>query len=159
VKQKTKEFVSGGQFCYPGPPETVGGDAGLFVDSTAGVWKHAVSGLHTMEDQGGAPAVAPPLGVDPVFTRISSAAAAGLRTYTGVLDAGVAIDGSPARPRARIECVLSAEGDVSRVADLIECSLLEQIEALLGGELATVDVRIRHAGGRPVVRDVQSSAG
>lgn len=131
----------------------------MFVDSMAGVWKHAVSGLHTLEDQGGAPVVAPPLGADPVFGRISSAAAAGLRTYTGVLDADVAIGGSPAHPQARIECVLSAEGDVSRVADLIECSLLEQIEALLGGELATVEVRIRHAGGRPALRAVQSSAG
>lgn len=131
----------------------------MFVDSMAGVWKHAVSGLHTMEDQGGAPVVAPPLGADSVFARISSAAAAGLRTYTGVLDAGVAIDGSPARPRARIECILSAEGEVSRVADVIECSLLEQIEALLGGELAAVDVRIRHAGDRLALRAVQPSAG
>ena len=116
----------------------------MFGDARSGVWKHALSGLYAAQDRGGAPAVAPPIETNPSFDRVARAAAAGLQTHPDVLSAQVIIDGTDQQPEAQIECLLSPSGDLARVADLIDSSLLGQIEVLLGREFTAVDVRIQH---------------
>ncbi len=120
----------------------------MFVDSMAGVWKHAVSALHTMEAGGGAPTLAPPVEANPLFEQITQAAAAGLRTHPDVMSAHVTVEGTEQRLRVQLECVLSPSGDLARVADLIDSSVLGPMETLLGREFAAVDVRIHHPARR-----------
>jgi hypothetical protein len=120
----------------------------VFVDSMAGVWKHAVSGLHSLEDGGGAPALAPPVGTNPLFEQVANAAGAGLKTHPEVMSAQVTIDGDGQRARVQLDCVVGPSGDLARIADLIDSSVLGPLEILLGSEFAAVVVRIHRQARR-----------
>jgi hypothetical protein len=117
----------------------------MFVDSRAGAWKHAVSGLHAMETPGGAPPVAPLVEANPLFEQVARAARFGLEAHSGIASAHVIISGPDGQPEAQIRCLLTPSADLVRVAEMIESSLLGQIEALLGRKFAAVELRLHPA--------------
>jgi hypothetical protein len=117
----------------------------MLMDSMAGAWKRAVSGLHAMEEPGGGPSVAPPIEANRLFEQVARAARSGLEAHSGIVRAHVVIDGPEEQPEAQIQCLLAPSADLSRVADMIESSLLGQIEALLGRQFAAVELRLQPA--------------
>lgn len=85
----------------------------------------------------------PSAGASPYAERLAQAAAAGLRAAAGVDEAVVIIDGPSNAPQLLIDCVLTDEGDYSRVTELA-ATVREQIESLRNITFDTAEVTIKN---------------